>query len=283
MKLNKIRSIVVLIIFLLSLFTFGACNTNESKDDLVWTNDNAIYAYVKTGCENEILKDVEGAFQSLRFKKVYITEKSTSSPPLVLLFILENSETESKQEFINLLKNDKRINYVRNCRDQYFETVDNRYIEREKDTISVGELMSVTLTGGSVDIYIQPFDFCGVRVKPKTMKDYAVQDFPEINLKSVIKQDNGWLSLELMEENYFDVIKALDKLSRLNDFEEIKPAINYYSPLPPPTWLVSDSTIVKLETNPENYGTAVITGLKPGKVVVEFAYIGSVRCEITVV
>lgn len=283
--MKKLISILLTLISVVCIaFAFSACGgsgNDGETDELKWTNDNAVYAYVKSGFENDILKDVEGAFESLNYKKVYATEKNINEwTPLALLFVLEENETADS--FINLLEQDERINHATVCRDLYFETVDTRYIEIEKDTIAVGEEMSITLKGGSVDVYIQPFDFSGLFVKPTEEKEYTVQDFKEINLKSVNKKDNGWLYLELSEENYFSVIKALDFLSRLPSMEKVEQDTSNIFLTPPPVWQVSDPTVVKIETNSENYGTAVIKGLKPGKVTVEYAGVRSVSCEITV-
>ena len=148
MKLKKLTNSFIIGIFLLCILTISACTTNEGNDTLVWTNDNAIYAYVNEGFENDILNDVEGAFESLHFQRVYVTQKNTDmQTPLTLLFVLEESEATNKQDFISRLSQDERINRVRECRDLSFETVDTRYIEKEKDTISVGETISVTIKG----------------------------------------------------------------------------------------------------------------------------------------
>lgn len=67
--------LVAIIASVLTVVSLGGCNDKQETDDLIWTNDNAIYAHVKAVFEREILKDVEGAFASLRFHKVYVTEK----------------------------------------------------------------------------------------------------------------------------------------------------------------------------------------------------------------
>ena len=261
----------------MAALVFCACDTNKTKDDLAWTNDNAVYAYIKAGFENEILKDVEGAFESLPFQKVYVTEKNTNEwTPLALLFILD--EAENQQEFIRLLKQDERINHTRICRDLKFETVDTRYIEKEKDTIAVGEEMRLTLKGYR-DAYIQPFDFGGLFAKPSSNKNYSVKDFRGIDLKSVIKQDNGWLYFELAEENYFNIIKAADILSRLPEMEKVELDTSNVTLIPPPIWEISDETVASL-SNDYNLEYILIKGLKPGEVTVEFA---GVSCKIKVI
>ena len=60
---------------------------------------------------------------------------------------------------------------------------------------------------GNIDYYIQPFDFNGFYIKPATEKQYNIQSFPDIALNSVTEASDGWLYLELEEENYFNIIK----------------------------------------------------------------------------
>lgn len=261
----------------MTALVFCACNAAEKDDDSAWTNDNAVYASVKAGFENEILKDVEGAFASLHFQNVYVTRKNPNEwTPLRLLFVLEKDDTESQQDFIRLLQQDGRINGVSPCRDIAFETVDTRYIEKEKDTIAVGEEMKLTLKG-YLDGYIQPFDFGGLFAKPLGDKQYSVKDFVGIDLKAVTMNDNGWLYFELAEENYFNVIKAADILSRLPEMEEVELDTSNVTLPPPPIWEISDRTIASLDLDMN--GDAIIRGLKPGEVTVEYA---GVSCKIKV-
>lgn len=272
---KKINVMVAIILMIFTSFYVTACN---KKDDLIWTNDNAVYAYVKEGFENDILKDIERAFKSLHFQKVYVTEKNTNQwTPLTLLFIIEENEISNKQEFVSLLQQDERINHVSMCRDFPFETVDTRYIEKKKDCIAIGESLRLTIKG-TIDSYIQPFDFGGLFVKPKINKNYTIKDFREIDLKSVKEEGNGWLYLELKEKEYFNVIKASNMLSRSSSIEAITQDKNNISIIPS-IWQVSDETIVSIEINSDNYGSIVITGQKSGKVTVDFA---GVKCEIVV-
>lgn len=277
--MNKKLSIIGMVI-LMAFMSLGmtAC---KKTDDLVWTNDNAVYAGIKAGYEYDILNDVEGSFQSLRFRKVYVTRKNTNQwEVLNLLFILEEDEAENLLEVLYNLRQDERIYSAWACYDLPFETVDTRCIEKEKDTIAVGESMTLSYKGGFT-AYSQPFDFGGLYVKPTVDKKYTKRDFPGIKLKYIEKTEDGWLYLKLKEENYFDVIKALDIVSRMPTMQTVKTdRIDKTLPVAStPIWEVSDPTIVKLETNFEDYGTVVVTGLKPGKVTVGYA---GVYCEITV-
>lgn len=275
--MKKIISILLSLISVFCIaFTFIGCvNNDDEADGLVWSNDNAVYAYVKAGFENNILKDVEGAFDTLHFQKVYVTEKNTNRwTPLELLFVLDKDTNE--QEFAELLEQDERINHTVICRDLPFETVDTLRIEKDKDTIAVGEELELTVKGFR-NYYRQPFDFGGLFVKPAEDKEYTVRDFKGINLKSVKTENNGWLYLELAEENYFNVIKAADTLSRLATIETVEFDKSNVVTVIPPIWEVSDETIVSFVNN--DYGTAIVKGLKHGKVTVSF---DGVSCEIVV-
>ena len=280
MKKKFIKSLTISLAFA-AAFLFNACT--HKNDNLMWENVNSVYADIKADYKDDILADVEGAFETLHFQKVYVTKKDKNQwSPITLLFILDETGAENQEEFIRLLTQDRRIISARKCRNLPYESVNNQYIETEKTTIAVGESISVTLKGDSADVYVQPFDFGGLFVKPNKIKDYTVEDFKGINLNSVTKEDNGWFYLELKEENYFDLIKALDIMSRLSTTEEVMPDTSNVASPPPPSWQVSDPTIVKLETNSENYETAVVTGLKAGTVTVEWAGVQSIRCEINV-
>ena len=85
------KRICVMAVVMLTSFCVTACN-KMTKDDLVWTNENIVYAYVNAGYEDDILKDLEGSFRSLSFQKVYAAEKNTNEyTPLSLLFILDEN------------------------------------------------------------------------------------------------------------------------------------------------------------------------------------------------
>lgn len=280
MKKKFLKSLTISLA-LTAAFLLNACT--HRNDNLTWENVNSVYAEIKADYKDDILADVEGAFETLRFQKIYVTKKDINQwSPITLLFILDETGDTKQEEFIRLLTQDERVMGAQICRDLPYQSVNNQYIEAEKTTISVGESIKVTLKGGSADVYIQPFNFGGLFVKPNIDKDYTLEDFQNINLKSVTKKDNGWFYLELKEENYFNLIKALDILSRLSTMEEVVPDQSNVFPTPPPSWQVSDPTIVDIKTNSENYETAVITGLKAGTVTVEWAGVQSIRCEIRV-
>lgn len=253
--------------------------TEGDKGNLVRANENAVYAYVNAGYENDILADVEGSFSSLSFQKVYVAEKNTNEwTPLILLFVLNDGGELTQKELVNLLEEDERINHASAVRDLPFETVDTRYIEKEKDTISVGETLQLTLIG-NIDYYVQPFDFKGFFVKPATVKKYNVKSFPGIELKSITEYEEGWLYLELKEEGYFNVVNACDKVARLSEIESAEKDKRNVVSIINPIWQASDETIASIETNLEKYTSVMLTGLKQGKVTIDY---DGVKCEITV-
>lgn len=283
-SMRKKCNLIFRIILMLAVGCFLFCGCGKSKesqhqeDDLLWTNENAVYAYVKAGYEKDILQDIEDAFASLSFEKVYVADKNVNEwTPLSLLFVLDDNGSTTQKEFIHLLEQDERINHASAARDLPFETVDTRRIEKEKDTISVGETLQLTLMG-NIDYYVQPFAFDSFFVKPAKEGQYDVDSFPDVALKSVEEVNGGWLLLTLEEESYFNVIKACDKITRLSTIEMVQKNMSWGIDIPP-IWQVSDETIVSIEPNYESYPTVKITGLKAGKVTVDYA---SVNCEIIV-
>ncbi|MCL2061633.1 MAG: hypothetical protein FWH03_03305 [Firmicutes bacterium] len=287
---KRFLGIAVAVVMLLGIFALAACEPLGEKimDETTWTNDNAVYAYIKAGHEKEILKNIDGAFNSLSFKKIYVIEKNvgfmelnlSTGTPLILLFILEENGVITQQEFIELLKQDVRVDHASSSRDLYFETVDTRHIDKAKDIISVGEEL-ILEAKGYIDYYIQPFGFEGFLVKPVKNKTYTVASFPQVDLKSVEKKENGWLYLELATEGYFEVIKAVNDLARLSTIDKVSLDRSEIFLIPPPEWGISDRSIADFESKGGGeYPTAVIKGLKAGNITV---YFDDVTCAITVI
>ena len=273
------KTIVFGVMLVMCLGLFFGCGNSQN---LEWTNDNAVYAFVKAGFESDILEDIEGAFETLDFQKVYVIEKNVNvCTPLVLLFILDEG-TSNQQEFIDLLSQDTRINHANKSRDLPFETVDTRYIDKAKDIITTGETLTLEMRGNR-SYYYQTFSFEGLLVKPTKNKTYTAANFP-VDIKSVETRDNGWLYLELETGGYFEVIKAADILSRLSTIEKVeldRSLLDLSLPVPP-TWELSNYTIAEFVEGVlwDDYPKAVIRGLKAGKVTIDF---NGVTCEITVV
>lgn len=281
MKKKLLSMFLASIFCLCGLGMLSGCaeEPSGSLGEGVWTNENAVYAYVKAGYEDDILENVDGSFPSLPFQKVYVAEKNTNEwTPLSLLFILNTNGGITQKEFIDRLGQDERINHATVGRDIPFETVDTRYIDKKKDTISVGETLQLTLTG-TIDSYVQPFDFKGFFVKPIAEGEYNAQSFPGVAIKAVKEENNGWLYLELEEEGYFNVVEACDQVARLSTVEAVEKDKSNFTSIIPPVWQVSDEAVVSLETSAENIAVATITGLKAGKITVDYA---GVKCEITV-
>lgn len=278
--INNIKKLVIANIILLVVLGLAACRSKE-VDNLEWTNSNAVYAFIKAGYEHEVLSDVENAFRTLHFKKIYVTEKHVNAyTPLVLLFVLDENRSEEAQTFIDILNEDVRINHAIISRDLYFETVDTRSIEKAKDTILVGETLELEMKG-SVDFYVKPFGDEGLLIKPVDDKAYTIRDFPQINLKSVESRDNGWLYLELANSGYFEVIKTANTLSRLLTIEKVELDKHVSITFPPAIWEISDTEIAIFEsTAGGGYPTATIKGISAGVVTITF---GDMSCEITII
>lgn len=55
MKKRFAGLLTAMIFSALTMGFLSGCGNNREQDDLVWTNDNAVYAYVKAGFENDVL------------------------------------------------------------------------------------------------------------------------------------------------------------------------------------------------------------------------------------
>ncbi len=270
---------ILIIVMLCAIFGLVGC-TSKEWDNLEWTNDNVVFADIKFGFEDEILKNVEGSFKDLTFQKVYVIEKNTSDDvSLKLLFVLNETGVEKRQEFINLLGQDDRIYHAYHRRDLPFATVDTRYIEKEKNTITVGETLRLEIKG-NIDFYEQPFKFNGFLVKPVVNKTYTIKDFSQVNLKSIEARKDGWLYLELATEGYFELIKAVNALSRMSTIEKVMFDRSEVFFIPPATWQISDTSIAVFESTNYDCFIAIIKGIKPGKVTIEY---GGIKCEIIII
>lgn len=272
----------VLTLCVISLFGLCLVGCNRSiKDSLKWDNENALYAFVNSKYENDILKDVEGAFQTLNFERVYVARKyNDADASLALLFILKSNETNDVEEFRQSLLNDSRISYVSNCYDLPFESIDDRYIECEKKVIEVDEIVKLELKG-SKKVYMESFSFNGFLVKPKqTDKKYKTKDFSQINLKKIEELENGWLYFEINTKDYFSLVKAMDKVARLDSIEEVDVDRSEITLIPPSSWVSSNTKIVDIIEKDENgYAIVKIKGISKGKAMIEF---DGIACEIIV-
>ena len=83
------KRICVMAVVMLTSFCVTACN-KMTKDDLVWTNENIVYAYVNAGYEDDILKDRFG--RSL-FKRS-MRQKRTRMNIRLYRFFLSWTKTE---------------------------------------------------------------------------------------------------------------------------------------------------------------------------------------------
>ncbi|MCL2062157.1 MAG: hypothetical protein FWH03_06015 [Firmicutes bacterium] len=280
---KHLTAILCGIVFLFSLAVFASCEVLKDevllgpgtqdpfRPDLTeWTNDNAVYAHVKAQYADEVLKNAESAFKAYNFKKMYISQQNQS-----LLFILNESGADKQEEFKSLLDADQRISSAHNCRDLPFPTVDTRYLDAPIDTLKVGETLTIT-PKGHLSAYRQPFNFEGVWVtltQYNAAKTYTPEDFPQVQFQaqfSAVKNYGGNLYLELEQPNYFNVIKAVDRLSRNAEIKTVEFDI-LLDGKPPPIWDISDTTVADYaEENGKSAFNRPLTiiGLKPGKVTI---------------
>lgn len=275
------RVVTLLIIMLLGAGLVG-CNDKEI-DNLEWKNENAVYAVINSKFKNDILKDVEGSFNFYSFEKVYITSINIgSNDSISLLFILNSIEIEEKERFKKQLSNDSRISYVNDCYDLPFESVDTRYIECKKNIINIGETLMLELKGNK-NYYVPQFDFNGFLAKPKYLenkKTYKINDFPKIGINKIEELENGWLYFKLANGGYFNLIKAMDKIARLDNIEEIDVDKRNITLIPPIIWSSSNKRVVDfIEFDENNYGKVTIKGLSKGETIVNY---DGVFCKITV-
>lgn len=260
------RIILLLMMIVISIAVVGCGN---GKNDIAsWTNDQAVYAIIKSEYEDDIIKNVNKAFKDLNYKKVYLVEKNINDDnQLKLLFILNTND--NREEFKQELLKNERINYLTDCYDLPFSTIDNRYIECEKSNIKIGEIITPSIKGNKV-FYTKEFSYKGFFVKPKDNKEniiYKVSDFKDINLKNIETLEDEWLYFELEKDDYFNLIKSVDKVSRLYNIETVELDRSDVTLIPPSIWTVSNNEILEII---EENGTISIKGLSKGEAIIEY-------------
>lgn len=200
---------IILILFI--TFFLGSC---KDKDTLEWTNEECVKAYVTLKDRERILNNIDDYFSDLDYKKLYVVEQSeVEYRGLVLLFIL--NDVNNKEDFKNNLKK-KGIDPATGYRGVPFESYDNRYIYAPKTTTNVGEKVSLSIEGER-DYYIKYFNFNEIYIYLKTdINFYNFKEFGKLGVRFVSRNENSYVLL-LKEDNYFNLIKVLDKICRINN------------------------------------------------------------------
>lgn len=280
-----IKKIICLGVVIVMIFSLSAC-IREENDTFEWTNENAVYATVKTEYVNEVIGNVEEAFKNFYFKKVYIVGKTIEIPQttlLRLLFVLNESGTAAHEQFAGSLRLDERINAAFSCRDLPFETINTLYLEASSENIAVGEVTTIT-SGGYFMAYSPPFEFEGVWITLTDFdanKTYKKSDFPQVKVSSV-ETSEGRLFLKLSEPDYFNTIKAANVFSRISTIKAVEFERDNIIMPPPPIWEISDITIANFVNESDkyvHYEPITIVGVKQGKTAVRLR---GVSIEITV-
>ena len=200
---------IILILFI--TFFLGSC---KDKDTLEWTNEECVKAYVTLKDRERILNNIDDYFSDLDYKKLYVIRKTPyDDMGLILLFIL--NDVNNKEDFKNNLKK-KGIDSATGYRGVPFESYDNRYIYAPKTTINVGEKVSLSIEGER-DYYIKYFNFNEIYIYLKTdINFYNFKEFGKLGVRFVSRNENSYVLL-LKEDNYFNLIKVLDKICRINN------------------------------------------------------------------
>lgn len=259
--LKSINKMVLFIMCMIFSICLVACN---KEDDLIWTNENAVYVSIEKEYKDEILRNVEQYFKNYEYKKIYISEiEADDYTDLILLFVL--NEGQDRLEFKKLIEKDKEIEYVFLGKYIPYEKINTQYVEIEKNVISVGEMVEFAIKG-NYDAYSQPFSFNAFYIKPKdTSKEYKIRDFPEIGLVKIEKDKySEWLRFVIETNDYFSLIKAMDKIARLSKVEKIKYEREAIADIFPTSLIYVDNPKIAelILLNGKKY----LKGLEPGKV-----------------
>ena len=140
------RKIISIILLFFLVVSYLGCKTNgksnNSKDDLEWTNEEAVYVSIKKEYLSSIFDNIEKEFSNYSYEKVYVVDKNTNDDGSLyyrLLFIVK----KDIDSFCDKLRNDERISSLQMSSDLPFESYDNRYMEYDKNPITVGESINI--------------------------------------------------------------------------------------------------------------------------------------------
>ena len=278
------KKIVFLFLFLF-IISFLGCkaedkkdnlNSNYLKDDLEWTNDEAIYVSIKKEFLSSVFEDIEEKFSDYKYEKVYVVNKYTYDNGDLyyrLLFVVKNDI----DSFCDRLKKDERISSFNMCKDLAFESYDNRFMKYDKSIINVGESITISIKG-DCNIYYQPFYFDLLCVKPinyNFRNEYNISDYPEIDDISFIDSTLHWLIIGFSNSNYYKIVKTIDLLARNTsnecvDFLEMR--------VIQPIWEIDNEELASFVINNDN--SITLKAIKPGNVKVSY---DGIECSISII
>lgn len=265
----------------LFLIGFTGCNNNDSlykgdncdmnSSQIQWENEFALYVDIYYEDSFPTTKVIEKTFSDYKYKRMYLVNKSVEkNSSITLLFIFDS--IDEKEIFNNQVKKDIKVVYTCNCFDIPYETIDTRYIEGEKDSIEIGETISLEIKG-TKNYYVQPFDFNGFLVLPQKSlqeKEYKISDFSQIDLQEIETLENGWLYFHLKSSDYYSLISSIDKISRLDIFEKVEFDKSEMTLIPPSNWEISNNNILEIIETDYNTGKIIVKGIDKGEALIKF-------------
>ncbi|MCL2797839.1 MAG: hypothetical protein FWD58_07285 [Firmicutes bacterium] len=319
--LKKIISLITMLLF--SALLFSACvlsvpggGREKPSPDALWTNDNTVYVQLKEtpAMTSAKLADfIANISESAGIKEHYILEAYEGSV-MQLLLVLSGSGDEAVSSAVAFLQAHPSVAYARAYGSVPFEAENTLKIAASPATVGVGETVTLKIEGG-LRVYQQSFSFDQVIVSPKKQnlaKEYTPADFPQAEVAKVelayILSGSASFTLTLAQNDYFNVIKAVDAFARdsaiasaylngwgfpdvyCSDRWEISDTSVADFSNKVPTWWDGDGTVLGYDVVPGADGAVTVKGLKVGKATVTYTpsrgwYLGTeyaVTCEITV-
>ena len=268
------KKILILWMIIFSLFYISGCKNNNT-DNFEWDNQHAIYVTINIINSKKALKNIEEIFTGYNFEKIYVVEKElyeNDKLRLKLLIIVESD----MDLFVSKLKGDQKVLYYEVCKDLEYESIDNRFLEYDKDVIKVGETLNIKLSGNS-DLYMQPFVFDSFYITLENYnkeKDYTSNDFFKVkNIESIIK-GNEKLLVTLKNSDYYELIRTIDKFAREDYIQNV--SLNYICVIPS-DWEISNGELIDIMRNSDN--SITIVGLNSGIVNIKYEHL---ECNIII-
>ncbi len=141
-KRRQLNAKKLIFIVILGILLLGV--TSCKNENIDWDNATGVMDVIKLEHRDQILNNIDKAFNNFEYLKVYALGKlNVGVDGLNLLFILDKTDDNKRKEFINTLEDDYRVSSVKTQEYVSFNTIDTRRIEAEKTIIQVGERLDL--------------------------------------------------------------------------------------------------------------------------------------------
>lgn len=297
MKKTK-QYLVALVVFMILVLpsTVFAAETDREE----WTNNQTVSVTIAEEYLEEGKVFTADDFPEVDIAGIFIRNKSEQKVDELLL-VLNTSDVSEVEAAVAELNENPIVSSAAHVEEVPFESVIK--LNKHEMTMKVGE--KVTLKVEEKQLFRPSMSYSGIYVSLSDYdeeKVYTVDDFPQYELESVDQMYDNLFSLELKEDNYFNVINALNAFAADPDIKDVSTVGVGYADWIIVSWKPSNQSVVKLDYPDDFTGTKyenedgmlqytdeiVVEGLKEGETTITYDYYhdgyqGTATCTVKVV